>query len=141
VTATVFREGHDAVAATVVLTDPDGVVHTRVRMDSLGPGLGPLGRHRDPDREGRWSFRVEGWADATARWEHDAVIKVGCGGGRGVMLEEGARVLESALALPSLRSAATGSDAAAASDVQTLRNAVLACGMPSGPPRPGWLRG
>src|SRR5438132_8918646 len=32
VSATVIREGHDAVAATAVLVDPDGVDHTRARM-------------------------------------------------------------------------------------------------------------
>jgi starch synthase (maltosyl-transferring) len=91
VTATVFREGHDAVAATVVLTDPDGAVHTRVRMHSLGPGLDRWGATVVPDREGRWSFRVEGWSDAHGTWEHDAVIKVGAGVDVELMLEEGAR--------------------------------------------------
>src|SRR4051812_22852953 len=32
IAATVFREGHDAVAATAVLIGPDGLEHTRARM-------------------------------------------------------------------------------------------------------------
>jgi len=127
VTATVFREGHDAVAATVVLTDPDGAVHTRVRMHSLGPGLDRWGATVVPDREGRWSFRVEGWSDAHGTWEHDAVIKVGAGVDVELMLEEGARVLENALALPALRAATTGSaSTAGAADIDVLRNAITA---------------
>ena len=39
VSATVFREGHDAVNATVVLTDPDEVEH-HVPMTQVNPGLG-----------------------------------------------------------------------------------------------------
>ncbi len=38
VTAPVFREGHDAVNATVVLTDPDGG-ERHVRMTLVAPGL------------------------------------------------------------------------------------------------------
>ena len=37
VTATVFREGHDAVNATVVLTDPDGVEHVPARCAAPTP--------------------------------------------------------------------------------------------------------
>ena len=33
-----FREGHDAVAATVVLVRPDGTDHTSVRMAAMEPG-------------------------------------------------------------------------------------------------------
>jgi starch synthase (maltosyl-transferring) len=38
VTATVFREGHDAVNATVVLTDPDRHEH-RAPMNRVNAGL------------------------------------------------------------------------------------------------------
>ena len=37
VTATVFREGHDAVAANVVWTDPDGTSGPFNRMEKFGP--------------------------------------------------------------------------------------------------------
>ncbi len=48
VTATVFREGHDAVAASAVLVDPDGKVHQRVRMTPGAARHGRLERHADP---------------------------------------------------------------------------------------------
>src|ERR671932_718301 len=100
--ATVFREGHDAVAATAVLVGPDGVDHTRVRMTLLAPGRDRYGATVDPDAEGRWSFRVEGWSDPYGTWEHAALIKVPAGMDVELMLEEGARVLERALGVPGL---------------------------------------
>ncbi|NLG20655.1 MAG: DUF3416 domain-containing protein, partial [Actinomycetales bacterium] len=48
------------------------------------------------DREGFWSYRVEGWSDPYATWHHDATIKVEAGVDVELMLEEGARVLERA---------------------------------------------
>ena len=96
VSATVFREGHDAVNATVVLTDPDDVEH-RVPMSLVNPGLGHWQTTVFADREGVWSFRVEGWSDAYATWAHDGTVKVEAGVDVELMLEEGARVLERAL--------------------------------------------
>src|ERR671933_866712 len=102
VAATVFREGHDAVAATAVLVDPDGVDHTRARMHLLAPGTDRYGAAVVPDREGRWSFRVEGWSDVYGTWEHAATIKVPAGIDTELMLEEGAQVLERALGVPGM---------------------------------------
>src|SRR3954470_10262571 len=48
-TATVFREGHDAVAATAVLVDPDGAVHQMVRMTPGAPGLDSWNASLTPD--------------------------------------------------------------------------------------------
>jgi starch synthase (maltosyl-transferring) len=79
VTATVFREGHDAVAATAVLIDPDGAEHSRVRMHLIAPGIDRYRGIVIPDREGRWTFRVEGWGDPYSTWEHDAAIKIAAG--------------------------------------------------------------
>ena len=106
VTATVFREGHDAVGATVVLTDPAG--HERhVPMVRVNAGLDAWSATVTADRPGRWSYRVEGWSDPYGTWHHDAVIKVGAGVDVELMLEEGARVLERAGA-PALKAAIAG---------------------------------
>src|SRR5438045_1333646 len=43
VAATVFREGHDAVAATAVLVAPGGAEHARARMRLLAPGTDRYG--------------------------------------------------------------------------------------------------
>src|SRR5919199_271171 len=102
IAATVFREGHDAVAATAVLVDPDGVDHTRARMHLLAPGTDRYGAAVVPDREGHWSFRVEGWSDVYGTWEHAATIKVPAGIDTELMLEEGTRVLEQGLGVPGM---------------------------------------
>ncbi|GAA1177778.1 alpha-1,4-glucan--maltose-1-phosphate maltosyltransferase [Ornithinimicrobium humiphilum] len=96
ITATVFREGHDAVNATVVLVDPDGGEHP-VTMTCVNEGLSHWRAAVSADREGVWGFRVEGWSDPYATWRHDGQIKIQAGVDVELMLEEGARVLERAL--------------------------------------------
>ncbi|MFV0462613.1 MAG: maltotransferase domain-containing protein [Nostocoides sp.] len=96
ITATVFREGHDAVNASMVLTDPDGVEH-RHPMECVNPGLDAWQVTVSADRTGWWSYRVEGWSDPYATWKHDATIKVQADIDTDLMLEEGARVLERAV--------------------------------------------
>ncbi|GAB3683257.1 alpha-1,4-glucan--maltose-1-phosphate maltosyltransferase [Angustibacter aerolatus] len=96
VRATVFREGHDAVAATVVTIAPGGGERHRVRMDLLEPGLDLFGADVVLDELGRWRFRVEGWSDPYGTWEHDAVLKVAADVDTELMLEEGAQLLERA---------------------------------------------
>ncbi len=93
VTATVFREGHDAVNATAVLTDPDGADHP-VAMTCTNEGLNTWQAPVTADRPGWWTYRVEGWSDPYGTWHHDATIKVAAGVDVELMLEEGARLLE-----------------------------------------------
>jgi starch synthase (maltosyl-transferring) len=95
VTATVFREGHDAVNATLVVTDPDGVEHPTL-MTCLNPGLDHWAAPIVADREGWWAYRVEGWSDPYGTWTHDATIKVHADVDAELMLAEGALVLERA---------------------------------------------
>ncbi|GEN78395.1 alpha-1,4-glucan--maltose-1-phosphate maltosyltransferase [Actinotalea fermentans] len=102
ITATVFREGHDAVAATAVLVAPDGTDHTAVRMSVVNAGLDAYRADLLPDAEGRWAFRVEAWSDPYATWEHDATIKIGAGVDVELMLAEGAVLLERAADRPGL---------------------------------------
>ena len=72
VRATVFREGHDAVAATAVLTDPTGVDRASARMVDIAPGLDRFEARLVPTGTGDWTFRVEGWSDPYGTWVHDA---------------------------------------------------------------------
>ncbi|MFV0252279.1 MAG: alpha-1,4-glucan--maltose-1-phosphate maltosyltransferase [Beutenbergiaceae bacterium] len=94
--ATVFREGHDAVAAPAVLIAPDGTDHSSVRMRDIAPGRDLMFAQVMPDAEGLWGFRVEGWSDPYGSWEHDATIKVHAGVDVELMLTEGAIVLRRA---------------------------------------------
>ncbi len=131
VRATVFREGHDAVAATAVLVAPDGTDHTHVRMRDISPGLDVFFAQVVPDSEGLWGFRVEGWSDPYGTWEHDATIKVHAGVDVELMLVEGALVLERAAARPETTAAqrAVLTDAVTAlRDVSRPAGARLAAG-------------
>jgi starch synthase (maltosyl-transferring) len=127
VRATVFREGHDAVAAAAVLVDPDGREHARVPLRLLAPGTDRYGADVAADREGRWTFRVEAWSDTYGSWEHAAVVKVAAGVDVDLMLEEGARVLDRALAeLADTAVGATADDRQRADDAHVLTDAVTA---------------
>jgi len=116
VRATVFREGHDAVAATAVLLRPDGTEHTAVRMTPLEPGTDRFEAWVVPDAPGDWRYRVEGWSDPYATWDHDASIKVAAGIDVELMLAEGALLLERAAARPGFRD----------DELEHLRGAVTA---------------
>ncbi|MEU6540992.1 maltotransferase domain-containing protein, partial [Streptomyces sp. NPDC047000] len=96
VSATVFREGHDAVAANAVLTGPDGCPGPWTPMRELAPGTDRWGADVTPDRTGRWTFHVEAWSDPVTTWRHHARIKVPAGIDTELVLEEGARLLERA---------------------------------------------
>ncbi|WP_373280182.1 alpha-1,4-glucan--maltose-1-phosphate maltosyltransferase [Piscicoccus intestinalis] len=118
VSARVFREGHDAVNANIVLTDPSGGEHT-LPLTRTNEGLSLWEGTISADREGVWTYRVEGWSDPYGTWDHDATIKVEAGVDVELMLEEGARVLERALQVDGRPEAAQRTLRAA---VDTLRD-------------------
>ncbi|MFD9002212.1 maltotransferase domain-containing protein, partial [Streptomyces sp. NPDC059582] len=96
ITATVFREGHDAVAANVVLRDPEGRRGPWTPMRELAPGTDLWGAEVTPDATGRWTYTVEAWSDPVTTWRHHAGIKVPAGIDTGLVLEEGGRLYERA---------------------------------------------
>jgi starch synthase (maltosyl-transferring) len=96
ISATVFREGHDAVAAGVVLIDPGGVSRRLLRMREVAPGTDKWSVEVTLPAEGLWQFRVEAWSDPIATWMHDAEIKIPRGMDADLMCEEGARLFERA---------------------------------------------
>ncbi|MGQ4406475.1 alpha-1,4-glucan--maltose-1-phosphate maltosyltransferase [Streptomyces hayashii] len=98
ISATVFREGHDAVAANVVLRDPDGAPGPWTPMRELAPGTDRWGADVTPDATGRWTYTVEAWGDPVATWRHHARIKIPAGMDTEPVLEEGARLYERAAA-------------------------------------------
>ncbi|MER7835018.1 alpha-1,4-glucan--maltose-1-phosphate maltosyltransferase [Streptomyces sp. NPDC096040] len=99
VTATVFREGHDAVAANVVLKDPKGRPGPWTPMRELAPGTDRWGATVTVDgKPGRWTYQVEAWGDPVTTWRHHAQIKIPAGIDTGLVLEEGARLYERAAA-------------------------------------------
>jgi starch synthase (maltosyl-transferring) len=97
VTATVWREGHDAVAATVVWRGPGDRTARQTRMTELDDGLDHFAATIVPDAEGFWTFRVDAWSDPWATWRHAVEVKVSAGQGPAELandLEAGARLLD-----------------------------------------------
>jgi starch synthase (maltosyl-transferring) len=98
VTATVFREGHDAVSANVVLRNPAGRSGAWTPMRELAPGTDRWGAEVTPTSEGRWTYTVEAWSDPVATWRHHAGIKIPAGIDTELVLTEGAELHERAAA-------------------------------------------
>lgn len=96
VSATVFREGHDAVAADVVLCDPSGRPGPWTPMRELAPGTDRWGAEVTPDSEGHWTFTVEAWSDPVTTWRAQARIKVPAGIDTDLVFAEGAELYERA---------------------------------------------
>ncbi|SDX66299.1 alpha-1,4-glucan:maltose-1-phosphate maltosyltransferase [Modestobacter sp. DSM 44400] len=102
ITATVFREGHDAVGANVVFTPPAEPDRRAgrpplVRMVEFGPEPDRWLATVVPDREGLWTFQVEAWDDPLRTWHHDVEVKVEAGQGADELandLESGARLFD-----------------------------------------------
>jgi len=126
VCATVWREGHEAVAATLVVRylgqaypqldavslpapdepTPDPVAPAaRVKpvRSPMSPGRAPdvFHGHFTPDRVGLWTFRVDGWGDPITSWRRAVVAKLDAGQGEEDLdndLVVGAALLERAAA-------------------------------------------
>src|SRR5262245_30654631 len=75
VTATVWRDGHDAVAATVTWRGPSDRVSRQTRMVEQGAGLDRFAAVIVPDGEGMWQYRVDAWSDPWATWHHAVEVK------------------------------------------------------------------
>ncbi|MEX3505115.1 maltotransferase domain-containing protein [Corynebacterium sp. LK2510] len=78
ISALVWREGHDAVAATLVVTRPDGEqdsVHMQqevYRPDYVHAVI-------VPDTEGLWRFRIDAWSNVMATWRNAVTKKFNAG--------------------------------------------------------------
>lgn len=94
--AKVFREGHDAVNASVVLTSPSGRT-VRVDMTPIEPrGLDPWLAWVRLDEPGMWSFHIEGWSDPWRTWLHNSEVKFPAELDVALMCAEGRALLEQA---------------------------------------------
>ncbi|WP_314220561.1 alpha-1,4-glucan--maltose-1-phosphate maltosyltransferase [Streptomyces zaehneri] len=98
ISATVFREGHDAIGANVVLKTPDGGRGPWTPMRELVPGSDRWGADVTLEAMGRWTYTVEAWSDPVATWRHHAEIKIPAGIDPGLVLEEGGQLYERAAA-------------------------------------------
>jgi starch synthase (maltosyl-transferring) len=160
VAATVFREGHDAVAANVVWKGPTGSPAAVLPA----PGAAPVGSRRKPpaapagplqrmtagipgtdrfhaqvtpDRQGVWTLVIEAWSDPLGTWRHAVEAKAAAGQSGDEMandLATGVILLERIGRRPRQRHAATIKTAVAA-----LRNTYLPVAERIGPALSGDL--
>ncbi|MFJ6728761.1 maltotransferase domain-containing protein [Streptomyces sp. NPDC091281] len=98
ITATVFREGHDAVGANVVLKGPDGRRGAWTPLRELAPGTDRWGAEVTLTETGRWTYTVEAWSDPVTTWRAHAAVKIPADIDTGLVLEEGGLLLERAAA-------------------------------------------
>ncbi|RMI32551.1 alpha-1,4-glucan--maltose-1-phosphate maltosyltransferase [Nocardia stercoris] len=98
VRAVVWREGHDAVAATLAVRAPGSGRTQRIRMQ---PEYQPdvYNAVFTPTEPGLWSYRIEGWSDPITTWRAAVEAKLAVGQSAADLandLELGARLLERA---------------------------------------------
>ncbi|GAB3714394.1 alpha-1,4-glucan--maltose-1-phosphate maltosyltransferase [Nocardiopsis oceani] len=91
--ATVIREGHDSLAAGVVVHSPDGRRQALVPMREKAPGTDRYEAEISLPAEGNWSFSVESWTDPLTTWLRAARVKLPLDTDTELVLEEGARLL------------------------------------------------
>ncbi|OLT13721.1 alpha-1,4-glucan--maltose-1-phosphate maltosyltransferase [Pseudonocardia sp. CNS-139] len=107
ISATVWREGHDAVAANVVWRRiGSGGVAQHVRMVPTGTGSDRFTATVVADEPGLWTFRVDAWSDPWATWRHHVTVKLEAGQTAEELandLEIGARLLQRVGRRPSER--------------------------------------
>ena len=125
ISAAVWREGHDEVAATLVVrylgprypqasearrlkaaqavASVDAAAPARVKplLISMTMGEEPYVFHGQfiPDKVGLWTFRVDGWGDPIHSWRHAVVAKLNAGQGQAELNNDllvGARLFERA---------------------------------------------
>ena len=120
VSATVFREGHDAVAADIAVTRADGSPAPFLRMVPGSPGTDRWSAELLVDAPGAWTFTVQAWSDPLGTWWHDAPLKVDAGIDVEVMLEQGARLFERAA-----KGVVKGARKSVNAAVATLRDTAL----------------
>jgi len=99
ISATIVREGHDAVAANVVWTGPDKAKSPFNRMQPGTPGTDRWHATVVPTGQGMWTFAIEAWSDPVSTWRHVVEVKLEAGQGAADLandIEDGARLLDRA---------------------------------------------
>ena len=110
--ATVFKEGHDTLAVSLLLTDPAGVT-TLQRMHEGASGSDRWECASRLPSMGVWTFQIQAFTDDWATWLHNASIKIPAGIDVELMLTMGAALLGRAAESPDTSRAPLLSAAAA----------------------------
>ncbi len=90
--AIAFREGHDAIAVDLLLTDPKGKTQ-RIAMHPGRPGLDQWLTKVQLTEVGTYSYQISAWDDEFATWLHNTEVKLKAGVDQELMMLEGQRLL------------------------------------------------
>ncbi len=120
VSADIFRDGHDLLAARVRWRSVGKSAWQEAAMALTNPGLDLWQATFVPTALGRHELVVDAWTDAYATWRHKAETKLAAGQEIDTELEEGALVLEAAAGKQKGRDKATLVEA-----VRSLRSTSL----------------
>ncbi len=77
VTARIFRDGHEALAAAIRHRGPNSTRWTETPLEALGNDV--WAGSFEVDRPGLWSFRIEAWVDRVASFQEELRRKVATG--------------------------------------------------------------
>jgi starch synthase (maltosyl-transferring) len=95
--AVVFREGHDALAAEVLLTSPAGKTQV-IRMAPGAPGSDRWHAQAQLNEQGTYKFQIRAFADDYETWHHTAAVKLAVSVDEELMMLEGIALLTRAAA-------------------------------------------
>jgi starch synthase (maltosyl-transferring) len=102
VAARSYREGHEALGATVVVRGPDGSEGPFTRMVASDDGTDRWFGAVRPDRVGSWTFVIEAFGDPYLSWRNAVIKKIDAGQGAEDLandLATGANILDTAAKL------------------------------------------
>jgi starch synthase (maltosyl-transferring) len=97
--ATAFREGHDLIGVTLLLTDPHGAQSAHPMTLPI-PGTDRWETVAQLPTSGRWTYRVRAYADDLATWQHNASVKIPAGIDVELMFQIGGALLSAAAGDP-----------------------------------------
>jgi starch synthase (maltosyl-transferring) len=95
VSADIFGDGHDVLAADLLWQPADGRDWQRLPMRKLDNDRWQIQLH--PDRNGLYRFAVEGWWDQWATFTHDLRAKIAAGQDVTLEIQEGRQLVTTAL--------------------------------------------
>lgn len=98
ISATIFRDGHDALGAMAVLVNPAGEIVDRGRMREVWPGSDRYEAALTPQSIGDFAFHIEAFDDPYETWQHDSEIKISANIDPELCCEIGALILAEKLA-------------------------------------------
>ena len=98
ISATIFRDGHDDIAAEVIWHDPAGSEYGPSLMTAVNDGQDTWQGAIRLDAQGLWTFTIRAWSDPWATWKHRAEVKIPAGQDVERELADGADLLRVVIA-------------------------------------------